>query len=77
MNGEADEETKMIMGATQQRLKAAQQQTVCQGGTYTGPVIITHKTEKSGNNCVITNDTHNKSTNNGFSRGDQGRFFSH
>ena len=44
---------------------------------YTGPVIITHKLEKSGNNCVITNDSHNKSTNNGFKRGDAGRFYCH
>ena len=72
-----DEETKRHMGNTMNRLKAAQQQTVCTGGEYKGPVVITHRVDKSGNNCVITNDTHNKSTNNGFSRGDQGRFFSH
>jgi hypothetical protein len=47
------------------------------GGEYVGPTIITHKTEKTGNNCVINNETHSKSTNNGFSRGSEGRFFSH
>ena len=50
---------------------------VCQGMEYRGPVIITHTAEKTGNNCVITNDTHNKNTNNGFARGDSGRFYSH
>ena len=44
---------------------------------YTGPVIITHSVEKNGNNCVITNDSHSKSTNNGFKRGDAGRFYCH
>ena len=47
------------------------------GGSYCGPVIITHQVEKSGNNCVITNETHSKATNNGFNRSDAGRFFSH
>ena len=50
---------------------------VCQGMAYTGPKIVTHIPEKTGNNCVITNDTHNKSTNNGFSRGGDGRFYMH
>ena len=50
---------------------------VCQGMPYSGPKIVTHQAEKNGNNCVITNDTHNKNTNNGFSRGDQGRFYMH
>ena len=49
----------------------------CQGMEYKGPVIITHIPEKTGNNCVITNDTHSKSTNNGFKRGDAGRFYCH
>jgi len=47
------------------------------GGTYCGPKIVTHAVEKNGNNCVITNETHNKATNNGFSRGDSGRFYCH
>lgn len=50
---------------------------ICQGMPYVGPKIVTHIPEKTGNNCVITNETHNKNTNNGFSRGDQGRFFMH
>ena len=51
---------------------------VCQGMAYTGPVICTHVAEKNGNNCVITNDTHSKMTNNGFSRGQgSGRFYMH
>ena len=50
---------------------------VCTGGEYVGPVIACHKAGKSGGNMVITNDNHSKSTNNGFSRGDAGRFFSH
>ena len=51
--------------------------TVCQGMEYRGPVVATHSAGKSNNNCVITNDTHAKATNNGFARGDCGRFFSH
>ena len=49
----------------------------CAGMAYTGPVIITHKLEKNGNNCVITNETHCKSTNNGFQRGVLGGFYCH
>ena len=77
------EEQKRFLNTTQKRMQKMQttQSTampkVCQGMPYTGPVIITHKVEKSGNNCVITNDTHSKSTNNGFSRGAEGRFFCH
>lgn len=50
---------------------------VCSGMEYTGPVIARHKAEKTGNNCVISNNTHDPSTNNGFSRGESGRFYSH
>ena len=50
---------------------------VCQGMPYVGPTVITHPVEKNGNNCVITNDTHSKMTNNGFSRGAEGRFYMH
>ena len=77
------EEHKKIMSATQKRMtnfskkQMSGMPTVCQGMEYVGPVIATHKIGKSGNNCVVTNDTHTKSTNNGYSRGDSGRFFSH
>jgi len=60
-----------------QRKQKSGMPAVCQGMEYSGPVIATHKSEKNGNNCVITNNTHAKSTNNGFSRGELGRFFSH
>ena len=49
----------------------------CTGGEYVGPVIATHQPPKTGNNCVITNDTHSKATNNGFNRGELGRFYCH
>ena len=64
------------MNRMQQNQNAAMPK-VCQGMPYTGPTIITHKVEKTGNNCVITNDTHSKATNNGYSRGAEGRFFAH
>ena len=78
-----NDEQRQFMNQTRNRmtnLEKRQKQgmpVVCQGMEYTGPKIATHKAEKTGNNCVITNDTHEKSTNNGFSRGDCGRFFSH
>lgn len=45
---------------------------------YEGPVVATHNYVQRVHNFVITNDSHNKSTNNGFSRlaGD-GRFYNH
>ena len=53
------EEHKSYMNKTQKRVTKAKQAAQT-GGTYTGPTIITHKVEKTGNNCVITNDTHSK-----------------
>lgn len=73
----------MFMTKTQKRMMKAEtkQNTampkVCKGMPYVGPTVITHKPGKNGNNCVITNDTHSKMTNNGFSRGSEGRFFMH
>jgi hypothetical protein len=69
---EENEDSKKFMETTQKRLIHMQNNQneampkVCQGMPYTGPKIVTHKTEKNGNNCVITNDTHSKMTNNGF-----------
>ena len=65
------------MNQTRTRMSYMQKRApvICQGMEYKGPVIATHKAEKMVNNCVITNDTHAKSTNNGYSRGDCGRFF--
>ena len=76
------EEHKTFMNSTAKRM---QKMTTTQkagmpamtGGSYQGPVIITHKQDKQHNNCVITNDTHSKATNQGFSRGESGRFFCH
>ena len=77
-----DEEEKNYMSQTLKRMgkmqtNQNQKMPKCTGGTYKGPVIATHMPEKTGNNCVITNDTHAKATNNGFARGDAGRFFCH
>ena len=77
-----NDDHKNYMGSTQKRLNRMQVKQPngmpkCTGGTYQGPVIASHTPGKTGNNCVITNDTHSKSTNNGFSRGELGRFYSH
>ena len=81
---EADENESQAayMGSTQKRMGKIQRKVPanmpkCTGGTYEGPVIARHVPDKTGNNCVITNDTHVKATNNGFSRGELGRFFCH
>lgn len=80
---EENEEQRKFMNQTRNRMTNLDKRQksgmpkVCQGMEYSGPVIATHKAEKNGNNCVITNDTHAKATNNGYSRGDSGRFFCH
>ena len=74
----ADEDTRSARRMTRMNRQADATVKSCgQGMSYTGPVIITHKPEKNGNNCVITNDSHTTATNNGFKRGDSGRFFCH
>lgn len=50
---------------------------VCQGMQYTGPVIATHNVAQRITNVVITNDAHNKATNPGFKRLEDGRIFNH
>ena len=75
-----NEEHKTYMNNTQKRMtkmSTKSNQAMKTGGVYTGPTIITHAVEKSGNNCVITNETHCKATNNGFNRSESGRFFCH
>uniref|UniRef100_A0A7S3I311 Uncharacterized protein n=1 Tax=Favella ehrenbergii TaxID=182087 RepID=A0A7S3I311_9SPIT len=77
-----NDDHKNYMGSTQKRMSKMQTKVPtgmpkCTGGTYEGPVVATHPPAKTGNNCVITNDTHTKATNNGFSRGELGRFFCH
>jgi hypothetical protein len=44
---------------------------------YTGPVIATHNVVQRVNNFVVTNDVHDKATNNGFKRLEDGRFYNH
>ena len=81
----ADDETddhKTYFASTQKRMTKMQTKVPtgmpkCTGGEYVGPVIATHQPPKTGNNCVITNDTHSKATNNGFNRGELGRFYCH
>ena len=83
MEEDENEDHRAFMQKTQKRMSKMEKNQntampkVCQGMAYTGPTIITHKVEKTGNNCVITNDTHSKMTNNGFSRGSEGRFYCH
>ena len=80
---DADDAQSKVMRKTQKRMgrsianQNAAMPKVCAGMAYTGPVICTHIPEKTGNNCVITNDTHSKMTNNGFARGLAGRIFMH
>ena len=50
---------------------------VCQGMPYKGPVVATHAGATRGNNFVCTNETHSRSTNNGFTRGEGGAFYAH
>ena len=86
MQGDQDasnenDEHKSFMKSTQKRMQRAQKNQnkampKCTGGTYEGPRVITHKAEKP-NNSVVTNETHSKATNNGFSRGAEGRFYAH
>ena len=50
---------------------------VCQGMEYTGPVIATHGAGPRENIYVVTNDTHSRHTNNGYSRPADGKFYAH
>ena len=45
------------------------------GGAYATPTIATHKVEKNLQNCQIANESHAKATNNGFARGESGRYY--
>ena len=77
-----NDEQKKFMSSTSKRMSKMQvnqpkAMPKCTGGTYEGPVTITHMPEKTGNNCVINNDVHSKATNNGFFRGEGGRFYCH
>ena len=81
---EENDDNRRFMKSTQKRMtdmqthQNAAMPKVCQGMPYTGPKIVTHTAEKNGNNCVITNDTHSKMTNNGFKRvSEGGRFYMH
>lgn len=69
--------TQRRMDRMQRQAGESQKTKMIASVSYMGPTIITHAVEKNGNNCVITNDSHSKSTNNGFKRGDAGRFYCH
>jgi len=47
------------------------------GGGYTGPQIQIHTGLLRNNLKVVTNESHNRSTNPGFSRSDGGRQYAH
>ena len=75
-----DDDHRAFMNSTQNRMNRTLQMNkavAAAGGSYKGPVIYTHKTEKNMNNCQIGNDAHAKATNNGFSRGYGCRFYAH
>ena len=80
----ADDENddhKKFMSSTAKRMSKMQRNQPkampkCTGGEYVGPTIITHNVEKVFNQ-VITNETHSKATNCGFSRGEGGRTYCH
>ena len=62
----------------EQYLKSKKMPKVCKGMPYEGPVVATHGTGGNhGNNFVVTNETHTRSTNNGFARSDGGSFYCH
>ena len=80
---EENDDHRNFMASTQKRMQKMekhqpnQMPKLISAAKYVGPVVITHAVEKTGNNCVITNETHSKMTNNGFTRGELGRFFMH